>query len=65
MNLEPTIQSEVSKKEKHKYNILTHIYGFRMMVTVTLCVGQQTRHRFEEQTFGLCGKRRRWDDLRE
>ena len=27
MNLEPTIQSEVSKKEKHKYNILTHIYG--------------------------------------
>ena len=27
MKLEPIIQSEVSQKEKHKYNILTHIYG--------------------------------------
>ena len=27
MNLEPIIQSEVSQKEKHKYRILTHIYG--------------------------------------
>ena len=27
MNLEPIIQSEVSKKEKHQYSILTHIYG--------------------------------------
>ena len=26
MNLEPTIQSEVSQKEKDKYHILTHIY---------------------------------------
>ena len=27
MKLEPTIQSEVSKKEKHQYSILIHIYG--------------------------------------
>ena len=27
MKLEPIIQSEVSQKEKHKYGILTHIYG--------------------------------------
>ena len=27
MNLESTIQSEVSQKEKGKYHILTHIYG--------------------------------------
>ena len=27
MNLEPTIQSEVSQKEKDKYYILMHIYG--------------------------------------
>ena len=27
MNLEPTIQSEVSQKEKDKYHILTHIDG--------------------------------------
>ena len=26
MKLEPIIQSEVSQKEKHQYNILTHIY---------------------------------------
>ena len=25
--LEPIIQCEVSQKEKHQYNILTHIYG--------------------------------------
>ena len=27
MKLEPVIQSEVSQKEKHQYNILTHISG--------------------------------------
>ena len=27
MNLEPTIQGEVSQKEKDKYHIPTHIYG--------------------------------------
>jgi len=27
MNLEPIIQSEVSRKEKNKYCILMHIYG--------------------------------------
>ena len=27
MKLEPTIQSEVSQKDKHQYGILTHIYG--------------------------------------
>ena len=27
IKLEPIIQMEVSQKEKHKYSILTHIYG--------------------------------------
>ena len=27
MDLESVIQSEVSQKEKNKYNMLTHIYG--------------------------------------
>ena len=27
MKPEPIIQSEVSRKEKHQYSILTHIYG--------------------------------------
>ena len=36
----------------------------REMVLTTLCTGQQRRHRHKEQTFGLSGRRRRWDDLR-
>ena len=27
VKLEPTIQSEVSQKDKDRYSILTHIYG--------------------------------------
>ena len=26
---------------------------------------QQKRHRWKQRTFGLCGRRRGWDDLRE
>ena len=29
MKLGPIIQSEVSKKEKHQYSTLTHIYGIQ------------------------------------
>ena len=29
VNLQPTTQSEVSQKEKNKYQILTHIYGIQ------------------------------------
>ena len=43
MNLEPIIQSEVSQKEKHQYSILTHIYGIRKMIMMTLYVRQQKR----------------------
>ena len=45
MTLGPVIQSEVCQKEKHQYNILTHIYiGFRKMVMTTLNARQQKRH---------------------
>ena len=58
MELEPIIQSEVSQKEKHQYNILMHIYmEFRKMVMMTLYARQQERHRYKEQTFGLWGRR--------
>ena len=58
MKLEPIIQSEVSQKEKHQYSILTHIYmKFRKTVTMTLHARQQKRHRYKEQTVGLCGRR--------
>ena len=35
------------------------------MLMITLYVKQQKRHRCTEQTFGLCGRRRGWDVLRE
>ena len=38
---------------------------FRKMVTITLYARQQKRHRCIEQTFGLCGRGRGWDDLGE
>ena len=56
MKLEPIIQSEVSQKEKHQYSILRIYMEFRKMVTITLYVIQQKRHRCIEQSFGLCGR---------
>ena len=44
MKLEPTTQSEVRKKSTDT-------------VTMTLYARQQKRHRYKEQTFGLCGRR--------
>ena len=38
---------------------------FRKMVTITLYAKQKKRLRYIEQTFGLCGRRRRWDVSRE
>ena len=35
------------------------------MVTITLYVRQQKRYRCIEQSFGLCGRGRGWDDLGE
>ena len=32
---------------------------------ITLHAEQKQRHRYTEQTFGLCGRRRGWDVLRE
>ena len=56
MKLELIIQSEVSQKEKHQYSILTHKYGIRKMIMITLYARQQKRHRCIEQSFGLCGR---------
>ena len=38
---------------------------FRMMVMITLYARQQKRHRCIEQSFGLCGRGRGWDNLGE
>ena len=63
--LEPITQSEASQIEKHQYSYDCTYMEFRKMVTMTLYVRQQKRHRCKEQTFGLCGRRRGWDVLRE
>ena len=38
---------------------------FRKMVTITLYAKQKKRHRFIEQSFGLCRRRQGWDVLRK
>ena len=38
---------------------------FRKIVTITLYMRQQKRHWCIEQSFGLCGRGRGWDDLGE
>ena len=43
MKLEPIIQSEVSQKEKHKYSILTHIYGIYGLAADTRLLGKTAR----------------------
>ena len=39
MDLETVIQSEVSKKEKNKYHMLTHIYGIQKKKKVLMNLG--------------------------
>ena len=38
---------------------------FRKMVATILHARQKKRQRCKEKTFGLCGRRLGWDDLRE
>ena len=38
---------------------------FRKMVTITVYTSQQKRHWCIEQSLGLCGRGRRWDDVGE
>ena len=46
MNLEPVIQSEVSRKEKGKFHTQTHTYmESRKMALMDLFSGQQLRNR--------------------
>ena len=56
MKLEPIVQSEVSQKEKHQYSILTHIYGIQKDGNNNPLCETAKRHRYIEQSFGLCGR---------
>ena len=58
--------TEWKKSKKNTHIVHWHIYmEFRKMVMITLYVRQQKRHRYIEQSFGLCGRRWGRDDLRE
>ena len=61
MKWEAVIQSGVSQKEKHQYSILMHIYGRWKDGSNDPITRQQKRHRYKEQTVGLCRRRRGWD----
>ena len=62
MKLEPIIQSQKENTD----TVYERVYmEFRKMVMITLYARQQKRHRYIEQSFGLCGRRQGWDDLRE
>ena len=66
VKLEPIIQSEVSQKGKHQYSILMHIYGIQKGGNDDLiCETAKEIQMYIEQFFGLCGRRLRWDDVRE
>ena len=46
-------------------DLFKKIRDTRKMVMITLYAKQKKRHRCTEQTFGLCGRRRGWDVLKE
>ena len=58
--------TEWSQRERKTPIQYTNAYmEFRKMVTVTLYTRHQKRHWCIEQSFGLCGIGRGWDDLGE
>ena len=57
MKLEPIIQNEVRQKEKHQYNILTHIHELWIDCNDDSICKIAKRHRCKKQTLGLCGRR--------
>ena len=61
MNLE-VIQSEVSQKEKDKYHILMHRYGYQKNGTEEFIYRQQCRNRHRKYTcdMGRGEERVRW-----
>ena len=63
-----TERSKPEKKKKTKTPVQytnAYIWNLEKMVTITLYAREQKRHRCIEQSFGLCGKGRGWNDLGE
>ena len=64
LRLETIIQSEVNQGEIPVQYINAYIWNLKMIM-LSLYARQQKRHRYKEQTFGLCERRQEWDNLRE
>ena len=56
MKLDPIIQSEVSQKEKHQYNILTHTYGIQKDGNDNPVYETAKETQMYRTVFGLCGR---------
>ena len=65
VKLTPIIQRAVSQKKIEKYCILIHIYGIQKDGNNNLTCGVGKETQVQRKTFGLSGRRQRWDDLRE
>ena len=65
IKLEPIIQSKVSQKDKHQISILMHIYGIWKDGNDNLICKTEKEKQMYRTDFGLYGRRREWDDLRE
>ena len=64
MILEPIIQSEVNKKEKDKYHVLTHIYGIWKDGTHDPTCRAAKETAVKNRLLNSVGEGE-WDDLRE
>ena len=65
IKLEPIIQSKVSQKDKHQISILMHTYGIWKDGNDNLICKTEKEKQMYRTDFGLYGRRREWDDLRE
>ena len=59
-----TERSKPERKTPIQYTN-AYIWNLERWIIITLYVRQRKRHRCIEQSFGLCGRGRGWDDLRE
>ena len=64
VKLEPIIQRGGSQREKHQYSTLTHTYGIWKDGNDDPICETAKETQVYRTDFGLCGRRRGWDDER-
>ena len=60
MKLEPTIQSEISQKEKHQYSILIHIYGIQKDGNNLVCETAKETQMYRTVCWNSVGEGKGW-----